>query len=549
MRRLKIWEKLGIFVLVLIIVTVLIMNLFLEKEKQTSSAYQKILENVVLLNDATERLNEVLDELELYLSQSSTRNVDHLNAKMDSLYATVNAMPTVFATQTEQMAYNDIRNMLISLSQCANASIKACRGRDIEKMSEEFARANSIASSVAGSINFLVFEYMTESKATYEQLVADSAAMRYATVMILAVIILLISAATILILRNLTKPLSLLTEQAAVIAQYPEDEHQIDIASDDEVGDLAAAFNKMSKQIRRYIARLNEKANLENELRNSELKNLNTQNMLRDAELKALQSQINPHFLFNTLNCIAQTAMFEDAAETNSLIITVSNMLRYNLRRLETPVTLGEEITNLNRYICIQKLRYGDRIHFETDIDEDTLSVQIPCLTIQPIVENAVIHGFESNECGGTIRVDAHRTSAGELLICVEDDGIGMDAQRSVNFSAQAKRPKIAAATPPASASKTSSIGCSCFTARTSLKLPALPDTGPLSGSESRLTNYKLPERKCNVCTVYLLQTTNRSLAKQSVCWWTSMFRRSRRFLRPIPAGQPLSLPPMCIPT
>ena len=185
----------------------------------------------------------------------------------------------------------------------------------------------------------------------------------------------------------------------------------------------------MSKQIRRYIARLNEKANLENELRNSELKNLNTQNMLRDAELKALQSQINPHFLFNTLNCIAQTAMFEDAAETNSLIITVSNMLRYNLRRLETPVTLGEEITNLNRYICIQKLRYGDRIHFETDIDEDTLSVQIPCLTIQPIVENAVIHGFESNECGGTIRVDAHRTSAGELLICVEDDGIGMDAQ------------------------------------------------------------------------------------------------------------------------
>ena len=100
-------------------------------------------------------------------------------------------------------------------------------------------------------------------------------------------------------------------------AQYPEDEHQIDIASDDEVGDLAAAFNKMSKQIRRYIARLNEKANLENELRNSELKNLNTQNMLRDAELKALQSQINPHFLFNTLNCIAQTAMFEDAAETN----------------------------------------------------------------------------------------------------------------------------------------------------------------------------------------------------------------------------------------
>lgn len=429
MRRLKIWEKLGIFVLVLIIVTVLIMNLFLEKEKQTSSAYQKILENVVLLNDATERLNEVLDELELYLSQSSTRNVDHLNAKMDSLYATVNAMPTVFATQTEQMAYNDIRNMLISLSQCANASIKACRGRDIEKMSEEFARANSIASSVAGSINFLVFEYMTESKATYEQLVAGSAAMRYATVMILAVIILLISAATILILRNLTKPLSLLTEQTAVIAQYPEDEHQIDIASDDEVGDLAAAFNKMSKQIRRYIARLNEKANLENELRNSELKNLNTQNMLRDAELKALQSQINPHFLFNTLNCIARTAMFEDAAETNSLIITVSNMLRYNLRRLETPVTLGEEITNLNRYICIQKLRCGDRIHFETDIDEDTLSVQIPCLTIQPIVENAVIHGFESSECGGTIRVDAHRTSAGELLICVEDDGIGMDAQ------------------------------------------------------------------------------------------------------------------------
>ena len=414
----------------LAVLLVLSMSIFLRKEKNISAVYQSILGNVVILNNATDRLSDAQNELELYLSQSATRNVDIYNQRMYELYSQINSLPTVFSTDAEQIAYNNIRNMVISLSQHANASIRACRGRDMAAGAMEFAETRRIEESIKNSINFLVFEYMTESEELYRQLVLYGTTTRRMTVYMVALITLLSVVVTILLLRNITNSLTILTKQSAMIANSPEEEHYISIESDDEVGELARAFNTMAAQIRDYIARLNEKANVENELRNSELKNLNIQSMLRDAELNALQSQINPHFLFNTLNCIAQTAMFEDATETNTLIITVSNMLRYNLRMLDIPVSIGEEVENLERYNCIQRLRYGDRIQFVLDIKDDSLlTAKIPCLTIQPIVENSVIHGFEKSERGGEIRVEVFADEEDHAIVTISDNGEGMDEE------------------------------------------------------------------------------------------------------------------------
>ncbi len=149
---------------------------------------------------------------------------------------------------------------------------------------------------------------------------------------------------------------------------------------------------------------------------------------LKFMELKALQSQVNPHFLFNTLTTIAGVALFEDAEETNDLLQAMSRLLRYSLRMIGQSVSLSEELNNVDDYLAIQRVRFGSRIAVDIRVNENTLTTQIPVLTLQPIVENAIIHGLESLE-EGHLSLTADRE--GEyVVIKVSDNGVGIARER-----------------------------------------------------------------------------------------------------------------------
>jgi sensor histidine kinase YesM len=151
--------------------------------------------------------------------------------------------------------------------------------------------------------------------------------------------------------------------------------------------------------------------------------------MLWQVELRALQSQVNPHFLFNTLNMVAKTALIEGAEQTRELMETVADLLRYSLRDIDRPVTLGEEVGQVQRYMTIQGQRFRERTRFVLEPDETALDCPMPCLTLQPLVENALIHGIGRREAGGTVRLAVQRQGA-RLLITVSDDGEGISAER-----------------------------------------------------------------------------------------------------------------------
>ncbi|MGO4270815.1 sensor histidine kinase [Paenibacillus sp. TAF58] len=142
-----------------------------------------------------------------------------------------------------------------------------------------------------------------------------------------------------------------------------------------------------------------------------------------------MQSQINPHFLFNTLNILAKKAYLEGAEETSDLISSVSGLLRYNLKRLDMPVTLGDELRILDEYLIIQKARFIDRVQYHKEIDDRCLHLLVPNLTLQPFVENAFIHAIEPSVSGGciTIRVYAQE---GNVIVEIIDDGAGIDEER-----------------------------------------------------------------------------------------------------------------------
>ncbi|MEG6585382.1 sensor histidine kinase [Dendrosporobacter sp. 1207_IL3150] len=163
------------------------------------------------------------------------------------------------------------------------------------------------------------------------------------------------------------------------------------------------------------------------------------ENLLRATELKALQSQVNPHFLFNTLNTIARLALLEGASRTQEIVYALSDLLRNNLRDIEELRTLEEEVKSISDYLTIQRARFGDRINAKVNVDSQVLDVHIPALTLQPIVENAIIHGLEPKKDGGEIHISASNDE-GYLMLVVSDTGIGLSQERINSIFRSEKR-------------------------------------------------------------------------------------------------------------
>ena len=146
------------------------------------------------------------------------------------------------------------------------------------------------------------------------------------------------------------------------------------------------------------------------------------------AQINALHSQINPHFLYNTLEMIRSQALDRDVSEIADMAETLANMFRYNIGQPQSLATFEQELENVKNYFLIQQYRFQNRFELQIDIDsEDSeiLECQIPRLTIQPIVENAVHHGLERRSGKGMVRISAFLTEQ-RLIIRISDDGAGM---------------------------------------------------------------------------------------------------------------------------
>ena len=227
--------------------------------------------------------------------------------------------------------------------------------------------------------------------------------------------------------RSVTHPLEKLAAAAEELSRGYFDGPAVTLPESVELRAVARAFNSMSAGIRTLIADLQDKHELELRLHQQELSNISMERSLREAQLVALQSQVNPHFLFNTLNSVARTARVEEAARSEQLIRGLSTVLRYILRNPRRSVSLQDELHIAEQYLDLQQVRFGQRLNVEITAAHDVMVAQIPPLILQPLVENAVIYGVEPVEDGGLVRIRAHR-EGGQLVVEVEDNGTGMDA-------------------------------------------------------------------------------------------------------------------------
>mgnify|MGYP001576860214 CR=1 FL=1 len=179
-----------------------------------------------------------------------------------------------------------------------------------------------------------------------------------------------------------------------------------------------------------FIAKMGIATITKSELLDETKEKMKLTELLKNMEIKALQAQINPHFLYNTLNTIARMALIEKAPDTENLIYAISDLLRYSLKNSDNMVTIDSEITNIKKYFYIQKTRFGDRFDYEIDIDSSILNFKIPVMTLQPLVENSIIHGLKNMTINGKVKIIGKNFNNNYLTIEVFDNGIGIDEDR-----------------------------------------------------------------------------------------------------------------------
>ncbi|MGY6656966.1 GAF domain-containing sensor histidine kinase [Amycolatopsis sp. TRM77291] len=160
-----------------------------------------------------------------------------------------------------------------------------------------------------------------------------------------------------------------------------------------------------------------------------------SKNQLQQAEIKALRAQISPHFVYNALNTIS-SLIRTDPEEARELLQDFADFTRYSFRTSGMFTSLAEELRNIDRYLTIENARFGGRLEVRMKIAPEVLSVVVPFLIIQPLVENAVKHGLASKPSGGCVTVIAEDYGA-EALISVEDDGIGMEPAKLADLRSQ----------------------------------------------------------------------------------------------------------------
>ena len=183
-------------------------------------------------------------------------------------------------------------------------------------------------------------------------------------------------------------------------------------ASKDEIGVLSLHFNMMVEQVKQLIRKVYQEELLK-----------------QKAELKSLRMQINPHFLYNSLESINWMARIRGVPEIGKMVKALGDLMRASISG-EDFITVEEEIRNINNYLTIQKFRYGEKVKVDFEIDPEIRKIKIPKLILQPVVENAIVHGIEKKVGNGSILITGKKL-AGKIQLRVEDDGIGMEEEQA----------------------------------------------------------------------------------------------------------------------
>ncbi len=377
------------------------------------------------LNELSDSLAAVQDNMTDYLrSKNSDSLEEYYRSEQDYQTRMADLNDEITGVSFDRMERN-IRHMSEDYLEEVGQTIEAKRGRNVEKYRIHYEDATQMYMYINTYISNLNMEKFRSNSEQYSSLLR-----RFRLFEVISLVSMLcVMASNVCIIISFVgtsiRPLKKLAGSADEVAKGNFDIELLPVESADEVGVVTGAFNQMVVSIGKYIEQLRESMEAERAMKERELL---MEAHLKDARLKYLQAQINPHFLFNTLNAGAQLAMMEGADRTYDYVQKVAQFYRYNMKKSEETVTIEDEVEMVDYYVYILNVRFAGDIHYEKKIDPTLLSVEMPGMILQPIVENCVNHGIREMGSEGRICLSVYRTKD-TVCISVKDNGIGMSRE------------------------------------------------------------------------------------------------------------------------
>lgn len=403
--------KLFVFIPLLVVLINSVSFFIFQSGKTVQENYNLMMERILLYKQISQKTQENLRSLSSYLIDQNPASLDDCRRLQEELAEMKQRLSLQQKTNINEMAIGNYGNLLDTFLEQQKAVLAAANAGKLQSYVPPYEETQKAADFIKEEGQSLVDLELSYYQPFYREILVNTQLLNKLGAALFVVNTLLSIVFAIWLSRGITGPISRLVHTAKQISRGNWFVSPPQIRSGGEFRILSETFQQMLHNLKKLVDK--EKESLEKD------------RLVKELELKALQSQINPHFLFNTLNVLSKLALLEGAEKTSDLTVSVSNLLRYNLRKLDRPVTLREEIEHAREYFAIQESRFRDRVRFEMDIDETALDLPIPCLTLQPILENAFVHGIESMERGAVIRLSVRR-QADVVVIEISDNGAGM---------------------------------------------------------------------------------------------------------------------------
>ena len=408
--------------------TVLVfVNLFMYWQvHQSLKRVDQVYVSNVGINELADAFSEIHLDMYDYLSVRSTNALENYYKSGQNYRNLLETLNNQTVDDELLILEKNIYEMSQTYLQLADESVKAKRGRNVETYKQKYEEAEEIYNYINTYIYTLNNRQFQDNSENYELLLTS---LRYLEVVSMGILVLVTLINIMLLMQitsNIIAPLGKLAKRADEIAAGDFNVPALQTNSSDEVGVVTNAFNEMVQNIKEHIQATKDSMEKEQKMMEQELL---METHLKDAQLKYLQAQINPHFLFNSLNAGAQLAMMEDAEKTCLFIEHMADFFRYNVKKSEEDVTLAEELAAVDHYVYILNMRFMGEIQYTKEVDEKLLGMMIPSMVLQPLVENAIQHGIRELAYQGVIHLQAMQKE-GYVQIVVRDNGRGMSEKQ-----------------------------------------------------------------------------------------------------------------------
>lgn len=363
--------------------------------------------------------------LQSYLSAFSTSALSELLNTLEVLQHKIPDNRPVYQDELELLK-REVYFLIENYTEDLHSIIDLKRGRKVKEYTTAYTNITIQFKYILKRIDDLSLKGLRNQLVEYNTfLILFKKLQMYSLILILTVV----TIAFVMLLKSansISQPMFELSKMATKLSNGNFNIDDINLNSVREINRVARAFNDMKYNIKHNIDEIKRQKEFEQQAMIERVRNLKMEQVLKRMELYTMQAQMNPHFLFNTINTGVQLAIVEEAERTADFMENLADLLRYNIREKRFFVPLRKEIEGLVSYINILKIRFPHKLNITIDVDTTILDdVQCPAMVLQPIVENAVIHAFKDKEDIGTIIINVTFTH-NLLKLSVKDNGKGI---------------------------------------------------------------------------------------------------------------------------